>query len=442
METQECYKKQLDFLHSFLPQKEYKFPGEIGLNRTSTLLNFLGNPQEKIKVIHVAGTSGKGSTCYILSSILINQGFKVGLSISPHLFDIRERTQINNNLISKELYCKYFEQIKTAIEETSKQLNSSPTYFEILTALNFYIFYKENVDYAIMETGLGGTYDATNVVKNKDKLSIITKIGLDHTQILGNTLSKIATQKAGIINNHSTTITLDQTDKVNQIFRKISRQKEAKIILLTKSNFKKEPLNKFSFTKGILSLTKVPLGLSGDYQIENASLAIVALQFLSHRDKFKIDKDKLVLSLRELHFPGRFSEIKIEKKVVIFDGAHNPQKMRAFIKSLEIKYPKQKFSFLVAYKHNKDYLQMLKMIIPIARNIVLSAFGKKKYETVPKSTEENILARELERLNYRNFSIKSNPQEALNTMIGKVDDLPIIVTGSLYLLSEFPNYLQ
>lgn len=435
MSIQKQFQKHIDYLYSFAPTKDFKFPGELGLERTKLLLKTLKNPQEKIKVIHVAGTSGKGSTCYILSSILKGQGFKVGLSLSPHLFDIRERTQINNQNISKELYCKYLDEIKPYIELVSSKFGSSPTHFEILTALNYYIFYKEKVDYAIMETGLGGTYDATNVVNSKNKLSIITKIGFDHTKILGNTLSKIAAQKGGIINPFSILITVNHSTRVNGILRNICSKKNAKITQLNENNFKLLKENTFSFNYLSLSLPKVYLGLNGDYQIENASLALMALVFISKRDRFMINKDYLIKSLKTLNFLGRFSINKINNKIVIFDGAHNSQKMNSFVKSLKHKYPKKQFNFIIAFKHKKDYNKMLSIIIPVANQITLTSFGTKLFKT-------SLLAKSLKNNYFHNFNISKDPQDALNQLLGDSTNLPIVVTGSLYLLSKFSKFIK
>src|SRR3989344_5192458 len=164
---------------------------EAGFNRAKQLLSLLGNPQNKLKTIHVAGTSGKGSTAMALSHILVAHGFKVGLTVSPHVYDIRERCQINNRAITTKKFQTYLSQILPVIEKLKKR-TKVPTYFEALVALAFVAFAAEEVDYAIVETGMGGLLDATNTVDRDDKLCLLTKIGYDHTQILGNSLEEIA----------------------------------------------------------------------------------------------------------------------------------------------------------------------------------------------------------------------------------------------------------
>ncbi len=194
------YSQILSYLYGFIPDRySLKFSGQAGIERTKYLLQLLDNPQEKIKVIHIAGTSGKGSTAYLISKLLQHHGFKVGLQVSPHLIDIRERFQINNQLIPEELFVRTFQEIKPTIEKAKNSHWGKLTFFEILVSFAFYFFWKNKVDYAVMETGLGGLYDGTNVVENKNKLVVLTKIGLDHQWILGSTYEKIASQKAGII---------------------------------------------------------------------------------------------------------------------------------------------------------------------------------------------------------------------------------------------------
>src|SRR3989338_6614462 len=201
------FKQAEQFLALHIPNNfQQRFPGGLGLKRAKYFLHLLGRPQEKLKIIHVAGTSGKGSTCYLISSLLASQGFKVGLHQSPHLTDVTERFQINNQIISKEELVNYLNKIIPMVNLVGKTFHGSLTYFEILIGLAYLIFYEKKIDYAVMETGLGGWFDATNVVERSDKLAILTKIGLDHINILGKTIEEIALQKAMIINEKSQAI--------------------------------------------------------------------------------------------------------------------------------------------------------------------------------------------------------------------------------------------
>ncbi|MDO9028430.1 MAG: Mur ligase family protein, partial [Candidatus Roizmanbacteria bacterium] len=356
------FKQAEEFLSSHIPKQiQQRFPGEIGLNRTKYFLKLLGDPQNKLKVIHIAGTSGKGSTCYLISSLLKAHGFKVGFHQSPHLTDVRERFQINNQIISKEEFIFYLNKIIPIINMVGKTFHGSLTYFEILVGLAYLIFLDKKVDYAVMETGLGGWYDATNVVERPDKLAVLTKIGLDHTNILGKTIKEIALQKAMIINNKSQVISINQLPSAKKVIEEVVRKKQAKVIFVTKNNFK--------------------LNLIGEYQKENASLALESLRFLGKRDRFLINQEKIKKVFATAHFPGRFDVKKAclpagrsKEKTVVFDGAHNPQKMLAFINALIKEYPDKKFNFLLAFKSGKDYKKILKIITPWADSITLTSF--------------------------------------------------------------------
>jgi len=173
------------YLSKFVPKNiGDNFFAETALLRVKNFVKLLGSPQKKMKVVHIAGTSGKGSTATIISNVLQGLGFQVGLQVSPHLLDIRERCQVNNELLSEEKFIKYFLEIIPVIEKVAKTKFGKLTYFEIITGLSLYIFQQEKVDYAVIETGLGGTYDASNIIDDRNKIAVLTKIGKDHTEIL------------------------------------------------------------------------------------------------------------------------------------------------------------------------------------------------------------------------------------------------------------------
>ncbi|HWS49213.1 MAG TPA: Mur ligase family protein, partial [Candidatus Methanoperedens sp.] len=181
------YKEVLEYLHQSIPKGKLRFPGELGLERQKFLLKCLDNPQNKYRVIHIAGTSGKGSTASYLSQLLEKHGFKVGLTVSPHILDIKERVQINNKNISESDFVLMLNKVIPAVEMAKKTGLGEPTYFEIMVTMFFYAFYYFKVDFAVVETGMGGTFDGSNVVALENKLAVITRLGLDHTGLLGNT---------------------------------------------------------------------------------------------------------------------------------------------------------------------------------------------------------------------------------------------------------------
>ena len=434
-----------DFLQTRIPTREALFMGNIGLLRAKYFMKLLGDPQNKIKVIHIAGTSGKGSTAHLTSQILESQRFSVGLSISPHVFDIRERMQINNDLPSEKLILKYFNQILPTILKMEKCRYGMPTFFEINVALAFYMFAKEKLDYAVMETGLGGTLDATNTVSSKNKICIITKIGLDHTEILGETITKIAKQKTGIIQNGNTIISTSQTKSAQKVIQEKCKSKKLDLNFIDKKNYSiissSAQQTEFNFSFQNLKFKNINLGLTGTHQAENCSLALACLAKISARDKFQINEKLLRNMLSSITIAGRFEIHKISKQTLIIDGAHNPQKMQSLTSNLAKIFPKQKFTFIVAFKKGKDFKKMLTQIIPLADKILLTGFSTSDMDNHWRSVDNQEISAFLQSQKFKNFSIIKNS----NTVILKEitsSKKPVILTGSLYLIGSIYPYLK
>ncbi len=419
--------------------------GDIGLKRAKFFMKLLGNPQNKIKVIHIAGTSGKGSTAHLTSHILKSQGFSVGLSISPHVFDIRERMQINNELPNEKLVLKYFNQILPSILHMEKSKYGMPTFFEINVALAFFMFAKENLDYAIMETGLGGTLDATNTVSSKNKICIITKIGLDHTEILGNTISKIAGEKAGIIQKQNTTVSIQQSTGAQRVITSKCKEKNARLFQINKKNYSVISSTAlktvFDFSFEDANLKNMHLGLIGSHQAENCSLALACFSLLSKRDKFKINEEKLKTALEIIRIVGRMEILKIKKQAVIIDGAHNPQKMEALTSNLAKIFPKQKFTFLVAFKKGKDFQEMMEKILPLADKILLTQFSTTGMDNNWNSINSEEISTFLKSKKFKDFSIIGNKKSDIQKII-RESKKPVVITGSLYLISSIYSHLR
>ncbi|MCW1949248.1 MAG: Mur ligase family protein, partial [Candidatus Shapirobacteria bacterium] len=432
------YSQALSYLRRSVPSGSKRFPGSLGLDRQKEILRRLNNPQDKIKTIHIAGTSGKGSTASYLSSLLVGQGFNVGLTVSPHLLDVRERFQINNQLISQKEFVIYLNQIIPVIEEVKKTNFGKPTFFEILIALAFYIFHQKQVDYAVVETGLGGLSDGSNVINSSNKVVVLTKIGLDHTNILGPNLTTIATQKAGIIHPHNPCFSIHQTNSVKQVFDQAATQNQTIINYISRQNISHVQSQNFNliydFSFQGLSLKSLIVNSIGLYQTENSALALSVVKFLSDRDKFVLDIKNIYQSIFDCHFSGRADIQKIKQKTLILDGAHNPQKMRSLVKSLKLFFPGQKFTFLLAFKQRKDFSKMIKMILPIADQVVLTKFKVTSQDMIQLSQPQLSLNRLFTRLNFFNFKNISDQSEALNFVL--TSNNPIVVTGSLYLLGE------
>ncbi|MBI4008902.1 bifunctional folylpolyglutamate synthase/dihydrofolate synthase, partial [Candidatus Roizmanbacteria bacterium] len=292
------------YLYTFIPRgMKQKFPGDLGLRRAKYLLKLLGNPQNQIKVIHVAGTSGKGSTSYLISILLKALGFRVGFHVSPFIADIRERCQINNNLIPEKEFCKYLNDLIPYIDKVRKVYIDGPTYFEVVTVLAYYIFAKKKVDYAVIETGMGGWYDATNCVTNENKIAVITRIGYDHTSILGETLDKIALQKAMITQEKNTVVSLWQDFRARKVIEKVATKKHSQLFYIKKNvNFKNLITSaggtSFDFNFLQTDFKNLKVGLIGTYQAENCSLALATVIYLSKKENFQINEKKIRLSLK------------------------------------------------------------------------------------------------------------------------------------------------
>lgn len=302
-----------------------KFQIKLGLERIEAVLKKLGNPQDDLKCIHVAGTNGKGSVCAILAAILQEAGFKTGLYTSPHIFEYTERIKINGVEIPRETFTRLVSEVVNLGEDLTE--------FEILTAVMFKYFQEEKVDYVILETGLGGRFDATNVIKS-NLCAIITHIDLDHTERLGNTRSKIAFEKAGIIKPDCPVITSEGYEEI-----KDAADANNSLFLL---------VTPFSDTTN--------LALKGTYQGENLALALNCIQLLFPQ----ISQDVVQKALTKVQHPCRFEFI--EEKNLIIDGAHNPNGAMALRESLDYYYPSSQRRFIFGCLRHKDYEKMINIL--------------------------------------------------------------------------------
>ena len=314
---------------------------ELGLERIQQALEILGNPQDSLKCIHVAGTNGKGSVCTMLDSILQEAGYKTGLYTSPHIYDYTERIKINGKDISQEDFASLFEEVS--------QIKVHLTEFEILTIMMFLYFKRNNVDIVILETGLGGRFDATNVIK-ENLCAIITQIDLDHTDRLGDTKEKIAFEKAGIIKPDCPVITSmgyeairDRADELNSMLVFVS------------------PYVPQDFIDS--------LALKGLHQVENLALVITAINYL-----FKnIDEETIKAGLSKVKNPCRFEYIK--EKNLIIDASHNPNGILALRNNLDYYFPNQARRFVFGCLKTKDYSQMMKILFQNGDEVYLNGFN-------------------------------------------------------------------
>jgi dihydrofolate synthase/folylpolyglutamate synthase len=315
-----------------------KFGINLGLDRISILLDRLDDPQRRLKVIHVAGTNGKGSTCAMIASILKEAGFKVGLYTSPHLFKYNERIKVNGQDISDQDF-------NDGLQLVEKLASQPPTVFEALTALAFWYFAKQKVDYAVIEVGMGGRLDATNVVT--PLICVITNIDLEHTAILGRTLAKIALEKAAIIKPGIPIITAETKPEALKV---IKHQAEKNQSMLIQVGSQQEGLHS---------------ALIGEHQKTNAACAVVAVRLAG----INVSKEAVVRGLDKVKWPARFQLVS-QKPLTIVDGAHNPAGVATLIATLKAQFPGRKFTFVLGTQSDKDSASMLSLLKPVAGRIV------------------------------------------------------------------------
>jgi len=442
----QTFSQGISYLRHHVPSSSRRFPGQLGLDRQLEILRLLGNPQNKIKAIHIAGTSGKGSTASYLSHLLVAHQFNVGLTLSPHLLDIRERFQINNKFISKQEFVFYLNQIIPVIEKVANSNFGSPTFFEIITALSFFIFYQKKVDFAVVETGLGGLLDGTNTISSPSKFSVFTKIGLDHTHILGPNLTSIAFQKAGIIHPKNTVISINQYPSVKKILNQTTQKNHTQITFIApRKNFKNIHIKNlclyYDYQFDHIHFSKIKLNTLALYQVENSALSLTVLKFLSQKYDFILNEKNIRHTLSHFKFYGRmdFYQLKSGHRIVL-DGAHNPQKMKSFIQSLKNAFPNQKFTFIIAFKQRRDFKKILKYIIPLAQNIIVTSFLVTSQDMIHTSQPIKTLIQFFKSINFSQFKIISDPKKAINSAV-KLSQF-VVITGSLYLLGEIYPQLK
>ena len=411
----ERYDDVMPFLEQYMPHTlSTKFLGTTGFERSEYFLSLLGNPQDSVKSIHIAGTSGKGSTATLISQLLHAHGFKTGLTLSPHIIDIRERVQINNEPISQELFLHNLNAIMPAIEHMENSEYEKPSYFEILIALAFYTFAQERVDYAVIETGIGGLLDSTNTIQREDKVCVITSIGFDHMDILGHALPEIAAQKAGIIHEHQPVITIQQDHTILDIVTKQAEKMHSPLIIVPKPTHihTSGQGTIFDFSLNNIHLDSLHTGLIGTYQADNASLAISCLYTLSKRDSFAIDVENIRKALLATTLPARFAMLHFGPTTLIIDGAHNGQKMHGFVSSLKNLYPNLTFPILISIKNTKQCADILNQLLPITSTLVIT-HTETKQDTPIHSHESLFVYNKAQSLGFEQIVIKEDPKEAL-----------------------------
>ena len=410
---------------------------DFGLERIEALMNFAGNPQNKLKIIHVAGTNGKGSTCRFLYYILKEHGLKTGLYTSPHLDNFNERIIVGEDTISDSDVARlndFFNKI--ANKENIFKKIGKPTFFELTTAICFKYFFEKKVEVAVIETGLGGRLDATNIVK-KPLVSVITNISADHKDILGNSLKKIALEKAGIIKKNSIAVCGERNKKIRQIIYDYALGANSLFYSYDKVKLIKKGF--FYEYKGLnIDIKNIKNPNFALYQNDNLKLATLAVEIISKYYsktlKFNLNEELLRRAVLKFKSEGRFEIIKYKNNYIILDGAHNPDGIKNLIFSLKKIFPNNNFVTIFAVMRDKDYNTILKRLSTLGGKIIFTGLCK---------NERALETKELKTISvinkyFKDIFISGGIKESLETALKiKSSDDIILICGSLYLIGEF-----
>jgi len=419
------YQEALDFIHG-----TYKFGSKLGLENVTYLLELLGRPQDKLKIIHIAGTNGKGSTAAYLHGVLKAGGYRVGLYTSPYLQFFTERIQMNGVNIPEERLAELTGIVKDKIEIMVQEGRNHPTEFEVVTALALLYYAEENIDFLVLEVGLGGRLDATNVVDNP-LVSVITPIGYDHMQYLGDTLEQIAFEKGGIIKPKGFTVSYPQTDGVIEVFKNLCKAKNNKLFItsLDGIEIKYSGIDAQLFSADIQGkeYKDIEIKLAGLHQIYNCCNALTAIEVLRRERGLVISDEAIYKGLLETRWPGRMEVLK-NSPLTIIDGAHNIHGAEALKVNLEKLLSDYKITFVIGMLEDKDIEGFLKLVIPLVDRVITT-----------KPDNPRGLAAEALRERVLPFGKPVYAHDDINEAIGKAEELTdkkevILFAGSLYMI--------
>lgn len=402
----------------------------MGLETMRQLCARLGDPQEKLKFVHIAGTNGKGSTLAYVSTVMQTAGYRVGRYLSPTVREYRERFQIDGRTITQSGLCKYLEPVKQAAEAMALEGGAHPTLFEVETAVAFLWFQDKACDLVVLETGLGGALDATNVVNNT-LVAVFSSISMDHMEILGETLEEIAEVKAGIIKNKCYVISVKQMPEVMKVLRQEALLKKGKFLTADVTRAKQI---RYGVTKQSFSYDRfknLEISLVGRFQIENAVLAVETVMALT-RCGFPVTEEKLRQGMFAARWPGRFDVIA-KRPLVIADGAHNEDAAKKLAESIRFYFTNRKIIYIIGMLRDKEYDKVIRATFSLASHIIT---------VTPPIKERALTALELAetaREYHSAVTAADSVQEAVEIaylLVGKDKEAVIVAFGSLSYLGE------
>ncbi len=404
------------------------------LNAMYFFMEKLNHPEKKMKFIHVAGTNGKGSTVEMLSNILINAGYKVGKYMSPHLIKYNERISINNQNISDEELEKLLVKFNVWVEEYNNSNESNITLFELETAIGIEYFYENNCDIVILEVGLGGTYDCTNIVN--PLVSVITSVGYDHMNILGNTIQEIAQNKAGIIKENSKTVFVKQEDEVNNIIINTCRQKNNNLTLIDLDNIVNysydENYQKFDYK----NYRNILVNLKGKKQVQNAVIVIECIEILRNFN-YQISDTSLKQGLKTVVHHARFEKL-YDRPTIIYEGGHNLPAIENFINSLNMYYKNSEKVYIFQILQTKDYKAVLNKLITQDNSIFIFTDGN----DVTKYVKKEELLEYANTVSTQNLYYTMELKDAINFVKKEYKNKIVFILGSFYIYGDVIKLLR
>ena len=409
----------------------------LGLAHAHALFGALGNPQDGFRAVHVAGTAGKGSVSTFVTSLLRAHGFRVGTHLSPHVYSVLERFQVDGGPAAPELIEAELTRIRSAVDAVERAGYGQPSFFEVTNAIALRLF-AGRVDYGVVETGVGGLLDSTNTMSRPDKLAVITAIGLDHQDLLGTTIAEIAHQKAGILPLGGRAVAARQSSSaVDDVLRAEAARRRCTLRLV---GLERCSMSATSGSGGTaLRLPRrleLPLGLTGRHQADNAYLALRAVSALAARDGWSLDARAIRDGLRSATLPGRFQRRVLGRREVILDGAHNAMKLEALVRTLREMHPGSRMPWVLAFKRDKDLGAALRVVAPVASVEVATAFSTGGGDHPPDVS----LAAERIADGAAECGVGSVVEEDPARSVARAAEmtepgLPVVVTGSFHLLA-------
>jgi dihydrofolate synthase/folylpolyglutamate synthase len=412
------YQESVDYLFGL-----QKYGIKFGLNSTENLLTRLGNPHRRLRCIHIAGTNGKGSTAAMLSGILKQHGLRVGLYTSPHLVRFTERFRIDDEEVSPERIFEIFGRVRRLIDDAEP-----PTFFEVVTSMAFQYFAEEEVDWAILEVGMGGRLDATNVVQ--PQASVITNISFDHEEYLGNTLGAIAREKAGIIKHRVPVVTGARQPLVQAILKATSLRLDAPLYRQGKDFRTKRNTDGSLRYEGLKRrFPSVALNLAGAHQLSNAALALATIEVLENHGALKLNPENIQEGFLRVRWPARM-EILQENPLILLDGAHNPHGAECLRDALKQIFPKRRLHLVLGIMADKDVRGILKRLLPLAETAILT---QPRYARAANPEALRRLARPY----IQKLYVVPDPESAIQQAksLAAPEDV-ICIAGSLYFAGE------